>query len=332
VVMTLPALEAAGKCFPDCHITLLAKPWVTPLFEEHPVVDDIITYKGSSGFFSGTREIFRLSAEIRQYNFDMVILFQNAFEAALIAFLAGIKHRVGFDTDHRAIFLTDPVPMNFNLKTDHQVGYYLDILKHLGCACDLNDPRLYVSKKNKNKANILLEKMGIKKEDTVLGLSPGAIFGPAKRWSPDRFASIGDRACEEWNARVIILGSNREKELCDKVSEKMKHQAINLCGMTGLGEAMAVIDQSDLFLTNDSGLMHVAGALNVPLVAIFGSTNPYATGPKGSYSKIIQHETGCSPCLKPECPTDFHCMLDIESDEVWTALKELKNIKKQDKQ
>ncbi len=322
--MTLPALEAAGKCFPDAHITVLAKPWVAPLFEGHPVVDDVITYNPGSGLFAGIKNIFSLSSDLKKYRFDLAILFQNAFEAALITKLAGIKQRAGFGTDHRGFLLTDVVPMQFDLKKDHQVGYYMDILRHLGCNCEITDPQLYVSARNSSKIEKLFESIGIRKDDLVLGLSPGAIFGPAKRWPAERFAAIGDRAIKEWNAKVLILGSNKERLICDEVSMSMKEKPVNLCGMTGLGEAIAIINKCRLFVTNDSGLMHVAGALKVPLIAIFGSTNPYATGPKGSKAIVIQHETSCSPCLKPVCPTDFHCMLDITPDEVWEALKNIK--------
>lgn len=332
VVMTLPALEALKNCFPESRISVLAKPWVAPLLEGHPLIDDIIILKDSKGTLYGLKEIIRVSRKLKQMNFDTAILFQNAFEAALITFLAGIKKRVGYDTDHRSLLLTDPVPMKFNLKKDHQVGYYLDILKYLGCDCGVTDPKLYISKKSKSQAGILLDEIGVKEEDIVLGISPGAIFGPAKRWPPDRFASIGDRACEEWGARIIIFGSSSEKEICDSVSSKMHNRPINLCGKTGLGEALGVIERCDLFLTNDSGLMHAAGALKVPLVAIFGSTNPHATGPKGSFSKIIWHEVECSPCLKQNCPTDFRCMLGIKPDEVWKTLNELKNRTEQEKQ
>ena len=324
VVMTLPALEAVGACFPDCHVSVLAKPWVAPLLEGHPAVDDIIIHKGSKGVFSGPLNIFRLTTGIKKLNFDLAILFQNAFEAALIAALSGIKHRVGFGTDLRGFLLTDIVPMRFDHKKDHQVGYYLDVVKHLGCSCESKDPQLYVSEENNIKSEKVLDGMGIKKEDIVLGLSPGAIFGPAKRWPPDRFAMIGDKAVKEWNAKVIVLGSSRENEICNEVAEKMIRRPVNLCGMTGLGEAMGIIRRCNFFVTNDSGLMHVAGALKVPLVAIFGSTNPYATGPRGSQAIVIRHETECSPCLKPECPSDFHCMLDISPEEVWEALNNLK--------
>ena len=328
VVMTLPALEAVGKCFPDCHVSVLAKPWVAPLFDGHPVVNDVIIHNVKKDFFSRISDIFRLSSHIKKHRFDLAILFQNAFEAALIAKMAGIKHITGYNTDCRGFLLTDHAPMKFDLKKDHQVGYYLDILKHLGCESEKSDPQLYVSEEKMKKADELLESLGIKKNDILLGLSPGAIFGPAKRWPPDRFASIGDMAVEKWNAKVIVLGSNKELEICNKVSDQMINKPFNLCGMTGLGEAMGIIKRCNFFVTNDSGLMHVAGALKVPLVAIFGSTNPYATGPRGSEAIVIQHKTDCSPCLKPVCPTDFRCMLDISPEEVWEAFNNLRDIGK----
>jgi heptosyltransferase-2 len=174
-------------------------------------------------------------------------------------------------------------------------------------------------------ARTLLSNEGVKDGDILLGLSPGAIFGPAKRWPPDRFAQIGDWAIERWNAKILIFGSKQEKIICDTVSNTMNHTAINLCGKTDLGKAMALIKSCDLFLSNDSGLMHIAGALKTPLVAIFGSTNPKATGPVGSKSIIVRHDIKCAPCLKPVCPKEFHCMLEISAEEVWNELANLKN-------
>jgi heptosyltransferase-2 len=326
VVMTLPALEAVRDCFPDSPISILAKPWVIPLFEAHPMVDEVIPMKIEEGPLAGVKEIMKSSFTIRRKKFDMAILFQNAFEAALMVFLAGIKIRIGYNTDHRAILLSHPVMMNYDLIKEHQTGYYLSILKDFGCEAEPRDPRLFVSDNNMRKARKLLRDEGVKDGDLVVGLSPGAIFGPAKRWPPDRFAQIGDWAIERWNARIIILGSEREKDICDRVSETMNHPSINLCGKTGLGTAMALIKNCDLFLSNDSGLMHVAGALKIPLVAIFGSTNPKATGPGGSGSRsiIVRHDMECAPCLKPFCPKDFRCMLEIGTEEVWNNLENLK--------
>lgn len=324
VVITLPALEAVRECFPESTISILARPWVIPLFEAHPMVDEVIPMKKEKGPLAGAKEIIKTSLMIRRKNFDMAVLFQNAFEAALIVFLAGIKIRIGYNTDHRAILLSQSVMMNYDLNNEHQTGYYLSILKALGCNAEPRAPKLFVSDKDMEEAHKLLNNEGVKDGDTLLGLSPGAIFGPAKRWPSDRFAQIGDWAIERWNARVVILGSEREKDICDTVSDIMKNPAINLCGKTDLGKAMALIKNCDLFLTNDSGLMHVAGALKIPLVAVFGSTNPKATGPGGPRSIIVKHNLECAPCLKPVCPTDFRCMLEISVEEVWNELENLK--------
>ncbi len=120
------------------------------------------------------------------------------------------------------------------------------------------------------------------------------------------------------------MGSGGEKVICRMVSQSMKHTALNLCGETTLGEAMALIKRCHFFVTNDSGLMHVAAALDTPMVAIFGSTDPVATGPRSQKARIVKHEIDCAPCLKPECPEDFRCMLEIEPDEVWQTMEDLR--------
>ena len=159
---------------------------------------------------------------------------------------------------------------------------------------------------------------------TIVGLGPGAVYGPAKRWHPERFAVIGDWAVERWNAVVILMGSKREMDICKEVSQAMKYQPVNFCGRTSLGEAMGLLQKCRFFVTNDSGLMHIGAALGVPMVAVFGSTNPEATGPRSKNARIVRHPQDCSPCLKPECPTDFRCMRSIEPEAVWEELTYLK--------
>jgi len=160
----------------------------------------------------------------------------------------------------------------------------------------------------------------MKEGDFLLGLSPGAIFGPAKRWPAERFAAIGDWSVERWGAKVLVLGSKAEKDICMTVCKSMKHPSVNLCGTTTLGEAMALIKSCHFFVSNDSGLMHVAAALDVPMVAIFGSTNPDATGPRSRKARIVRRQTDCSPCLKPDCPVGYHCLQAIEPDDVWNEM------------
>ena len=323
-VMTLPALEAVKENFSSASITVLAKPWVEPIFTAHPAVDRILTFNKGEGAFTGLGETIRCIRLIRKGRFDLAILFQNAFEAALLAYMGGIKYRLGYGTDGRGFLLTHKImPSDEVLKT-HQSVYYLSILRAMEWEAKSRNPTIRISQEDKDSADRILGIEGIKKRDLLVGLSPGAIFGGAKRWSPERFAEIGDRAVEEWGAKVLIFGSVKEKEICSHVCSSMANQSLNLCGRTSLKVVMGLINRCLFFATNDSGLMHIAAALGVPTVAIFGPTDHVATGPVGPETMIIRHGTECAPCLKPECPTDHRCMLRIGSEEVWEAMERLR--------
>jgi heptosyltransferase-2 len=326
VIMTLPALEAIRVSFPNSTLVVLARPWVIPLFKNHPMVDEVISLEKGRGPFSGLTAILNAALRIRRQRFDLAILFQNAFEAALIAYLGGIRYRVGYDTDQRRLLLSHPVIRGENIMHVHQVEYYLSLLRAIGCDAKIKDPELFVSSRQEEKVRPMLSGNGIGQKDFLLGLSPGATFGPAKRWPPERFANIGDMAVDRWGAKVMIFGSREEKEICAKVSIGMRHPSIDLCGRTELEELMALIKRCDLFISNDSGLMHMASSLKVPLVAIFGSTDPVATGPRGPKARVIRHQVDCAPCMKPECPKDFRCMLNIKPEDVWEIMLNLKNV------
>ncbi|MDP6178792.1 MAG: lipopolysaccharide heptosyltransferase II [Desulfatiglandales bacterium] len=324
VVMTIPALEAVRANFPTSTLAVLAKPWVIPLLENHPSVDRVIPLMTRKGHLSDMVEIIKVAGLIRRIGFDLAILFQNAFEAALLAYLGGIKFRLGYNTDGRRFLLSHPVIRNNEILNSNQVEYYLSILRAMDWKAKSRDPSLFVDDKDKVAIHSLLSAKGIKKNDLLIGLSPGATFGPAKRWPPERFATIGDWVVERWGAMVLVLGSEGEQDICMEVGRSMKYAPLNLCGRTTLGEAMALINRCHFFLTNDSGLMHIASALSVPMIAIFGSTDPSATGPRSQKARIMRHQVDCAPCLKSECPTDYRCMLSIEPDEVWKEMEILR--------
>jgi heptosyltransferase-2 len=329
VVMSLPSLEAVRANFPGRKISVLAKPWVAPLYESYPVVDEVIHYHRVTWFPRDLAEMIRTARRLRHQNFDLAILFQNAFEAALLAYLAGIRYRVGYNTDARGFLLSHSVPRDPEVMKQHQVEYYLSILRPMGWEAPVKDPVLHVAPKDEGTIERLLASHGISGHDILLGLSPGATYGPAKRWPVERFAVIGDWAAERWGVKVILMGSAPEKELCGALNQKMKEKALDLSGMTTLGEAMALIKRYKFFVCNDSGLMHSAAALNVPTVAIFGSTDAVATGPRGKYAKIVRELVECSPCLEPECRFGhYRCMLNITPERVWEELNGLReNVK-----
>ena len=322
-VMTTPAVRAIRKNFPDTEISILAKPWVAPVFESSPYIDNILIYD-DAGKHKGLLGKLRLARELKEYRFDAVILLQNAIEAAIIAFFAGIPCRIGYNTDARGLLLTHSVPCTPQIKKIHQTGYYLGILQGVGLKTDGLNLDLVVAEKYQERAFEILNQYGISRNDRLVGINPSATFGSAKQWFPQRYADLADRIKEVFRAKIIIFGGPGDRELGREISQMMQHQSIDLCGKTDLQEAIALINMCNLFITNDSGLMHVATALDVPLIAIFGSTNPITTGPKGLNSRIVRVPVECSPCLKPECPKGhLKCMNQIDVDMLFDVVKEI---------
>ena len=322
-VMTTPAIRAIRKNFPQAEISILAKPWVLSVFEHNPHVDRCIVYD-SEALHRGLSGKIKLVRDLKQYRFDTAILLQNAFEAAFISFFAQIPCRIGYNTDARGPLLSHAVPLSKEIKKKHQTAYYLDILRGVGLDTDGQALTLVVGDKYENKADEILNLHGISPGDKLVGINPGATFGPAKQWFPERYAELTDQIQEAFGAQIILFGGPGDSETGIKISEMMRHPPINLSGKTDLGEAMALIKRCSLFITNDSGLMHVAAALHVPLIAIFGSTNPTTTGPWSNKSRIIKIPAECSPCLKPECPEKhFHCMEQISVKMVFGVVKEI---------
>jgi heptosyltransferase-2 len=322
-VMTTPAVRAIRRNFPKAYISMLAKPWVAPVFAHSPHVDEIVVFD-VNGRHKGLVGPIRLARDLRSYRFDAAILLQNAIEAALIAFLAGIPTRIGFDTDARRLLLTHSVRCNPAIKSIHQTGYYLKILEGAGLAVGTQTLELSLGKADRQGAGRILEAHGIMSDRRVVGLNPSATFGPAKQWFPARYAALADRLSRSLNAAIMIFGGPSDRDLGRRITRMMQTPAIDLSGRTRLGEAMALIDRCDAFITNDSGLMHVAAALNTPLVAIFGSTNSTTTSPYSPTSRIVRVPIDCSPCMQPVCPLGhMNCMKRVTVEMVCNVVEDL---------
>lgn len=323
-VMTTPAVRAVRMNFPAARITILAKPWVMPVFQHNPHVDAVMPYE-ATGRHKGTLGLLRLSRDIRRERFDLAVLFQNAFEAALLAFAAGIPRRLGFATDGRAALLTDRLYSYRRLKKGHLIDYYLGILTGAGLDLSGRELELFLSDHEKDRAPALLADMGIEPGESLAGLNPGATFGTAKRWLPERFADLSRRLYTEQGFRSLLFGGPGEAQLGRRIEAASEGCAVNLCGRTNLREAMVLIDRCRFFITNDSGLMHVAAALNRPQLAIIGPTDFIATGPSNPLSRIVRVPGACelAPCLKVDCPIDHRCMTRITVEMVLDELQEL---------
>ncbi|MCK4534576.1 MAG: lipopolysaccharide heptosyltransferase II [Syntrophobacterales bacterium] len=320
VIMSLPAVSSVRRTFPHARIVVLAKPWVAQLYRACPDVDDVIVFQ-SPGIHDGIGGKIRLAAQLRKEKFDLAVLLQNAIEAAIVAWLARIPLRAGYNSDCRGFLLTHSVKKTRAIRKIHQIGYYLEMVEALGFGTSGRDINIVPGDDYSPAAKKILTEHNIKEKDTLIGIAPGASYGPAKMWFPERFAAVADRLADEFSARIILFGSAGDREKTDLVQRHSKNPMINLAGETTLKEAIGLISECNLFISNDSGLMHLAGALNIPLIAIFGSTNPTTTSPAGRRSVVIYKNVSCSPCLKETCPTDFRCMDLIGADDVYDAAR-----------
>jgi len=318
VVMSLPAVSSVRRTFPRARIAVLAKPWVADLYRACPDIDDVIVFQ-SPGRHDGIGGKIGLAGELRKERFDLALLLQNAIEAALIAWRAGIPLRAGYNSDCRGPLLTHSVQRTRAIRRVHQIDYYLEMVRALGFTTAGKDIRIAPGNDARAAAEKIIAGKGIRAENLLIGVAPGANYGPAKMWFPERFAAVADRLANEWSAKVVLFGSAGDRERTKRVQRYATHSLVDLAGETSLSEVIALIARCNLFISNDSGLMHLAGALGVPLVAIFGSTNPATTSPPGTESRVIHSDVPCSPCLKKECPTDFRCMDLIGVDEVYDA-------------
>jgi len=322
-VMTTPAMGRIRNFFPEARVTLLANPLVAELFASHPWIDDTMIYD-RKGEHKGVSGRFKIAAELRNCSFDLAILLPNSLDSAIIAWLARIPRRLGYATDGRGLLLTDRVPLSVRMLTGHQSGYYLAMLDYCGITGEQEPQLLTTTIAEDEQVNRLLEAEGIHADSTILGINPGAAYGSAKRWYPERFAAVADHLARRWGARVVITGGVAEAGIAGDIAGKMTTPCLNLVGKTGVRELMAVIKRCNFFVTNDSGPMHVAAAFGVPLVAIFGSTDNTTTFPLSQQAVIVRKQVDCAPCMKRECQTDHRCMKEVTVEDVIAAATTLK--------
>lgn len=326
-VLTLPAVRAIRGVFPEALLTVLARPWVAPLYERESAVDEVLPHMAAPGP-GDWRGKWRLARQLRSHAFDCAILLQNAFEAALLARLAGIPRRIGYARDARGFLLSEAVPPpRAGEIPRHEVYYYLELLRRAGLVDAL--PEIAVIELDgavqaRQKGRHRLQASGLLAP--VAGVSPGAAFGGAKRWPWECFAAAARLLASARGMAVAVFGSAGDAPICARLTADLESRGIcvkNFAGQTSLAEFIELAAACAVFLTNDSGAMHVAAALGVPTVAVFGPTDPWATGPKGARTRVVREPLDCSPCKLRECPIDHRCMRRIRPEAVAEAALEL---------
>ncbi len=322
-VMCIPALAALRARYPSARISILARPWVAALYASEPFCDELLPYDAAKNW-DGFRQKCKIAAELRRRGFDCAILMPNSFESALFVWAARIPVRIGYDRDAREWLLTHPiaVPARGDLPP-HQRFYYLELLSRAGLITSYGEEepiRLAKAQVARELGRGRFERASI--HGPVVGVSPGAAYGGAKRWLPERFAEAAAAIARERGASIAIFGAKQEREICESVRVAAATRgaaAHNFAGSTTLSEFIELAAACEVYLTNDSGPMHIASALGVPTVAVFGATDAEATGPTGEHTRVVREAVECSPCLLRECPIDHRCMKAVPADRVIQA-------------
>jgi len=300
-VMSVPAVRAIKGGRPDVHVTIAAPDKIAAMWKLIPEVDAIIPLPEGS-----LLPVVRLLKQ--QMSFDVAILFPNSLRVAFESWLSGIPRSVGYRGHWRSWLVNQIVrkPRKPRPPEHHSLRFF-----RIARECGAETSNIEFPKLDQT-SNI--------EHQTLIGLCPGAEYGPAKRWLPERFAEAATKISTQSSAQWILLGTKNDAAIGEQIAAAIGDHCVNRIGQTTLDQLIDELRRCSLLLTNDTGTMHLAALLGVPVVAVFGSTEPRLTGPLGNGHIILRHHVECSPCFLRECPIDFRCMKAISADEVADAV------------
>lgn len=313
LIMATPVLTDLRKAFPKSSITAMCRKPLCDLLREDESVNEVFCFAKPANDFVRRQER-DIIAKLQAGKYDLGILLTNSFSSAWWFWQGKVKRRIGYSAHFRGWLLTDS--LKFAKEKEHQVITYKKLLSPLGISLSNTAPRLYVTEKEVERAKELLYQRGYVKGKKLIGINPGAAYGSAKCWPPERFRALAMRLLLETDAYVVFFGDASTASLVKQISQGLPEKVIDLAGVTSLRELACLIKECDVLVTNDSGPMHIGDAFHTPLVALFGSTDEELTGPFSQSKNVINKHVKCSPCFKRVCPIDFPCMKEIGVEEV----------------
>ncbi len=322
-VMAMPTLRALRERFPDAHITALVGANVKPIVEPNPWTNRTLTARvRQRSSAKRSSSALALANRLKAGKFDTAVLLPNSFRTALVVAMAKVPKRVGYDRDGRGFLLTDRLIPRRTLDGYVPVStrdYYLGLAQYLGSTDPDPTMSLFTKQADDDKTLDLLSSAGYEpgSDRPFVLLNPGANYGDAKMWFPDRYAQVADILADKLGAFVAVSGAPKERDILDSVIKHASSPVFDLSasGMT-LGMLKSVVRQASVMVTNDTGPRHIAAALGTPVVTIFGPTDPAWTVIGFEHERQVMEKVFCGPCQKKKCPLDHRCMTRIEADRV----------------
>jgi heptosyltransferase-2 len=308
-----PMLLRLKQRFPDCRIDVLAPPWTVLLLRQMPEVNEVIINPFPHGALHLLAR-YRLGKQLKLNQYDAAYVLPNSLKSALVPYFANIPKRIGFTGEMRYGLLNDARKLD-KRKLPLMVERFAQLAEATSNEIQTSIPHPYLSVTEETRLQTL-RKFDLNLDLPVAIFCPGAEYGPAKRWPPQYYAELAQKLRTQGYA-VWLIGSPKDREVAEKIVSLGNQTVRNLCGTTDLGDAIALLSCASLVVSNDSGLMHIAAALDRPLLAIFGSSSPQFTPPLSKHALVIKLDLKCSPCFKRECPLGhFNCMMQLTPSEV----------------
>lgn len=312
-MLVQPMLMRLKQRYPNCTLDVFAPPWTAALLRQMPEVNAVIGNPFPHGALN-IKQRYQLGKALRSAAYDQAIVLPNSLKSALVPFFARIPQRIGFVGEMRYGLLNDARKLDKSA-LPLMVERFAALAEFRGDAIPrpLPQPRLSVSEVQRQ---TVLSKLDLDRTKPVAVFCPGAEYGPAKRWPIAYFADLAKTLTARGYA-VWLIGSKKDQAVGEQIAALSGQQARNLCGTTDLADAITLLSCADWVVSNDSGLMHLAAALDRPMLALFGSSSPRFTPPLSDAAQIIKRDTPCSPCFKRECPLGhFNCMTQLTPQHV----------------
>lgn len=322
LVMATPVLSDLRKAFPKASITAMCRKPLCELLQKDASIDELYCFSRPQNEFLRRDELRDIIAKIAAGKYDTGILLTNSFSSAWWFWLGKVERRIGYAAHFRSWLLTDRLAFPRKKDGEHLTLAYKRLLAPLGIPVSETPPRLYVSEREVEESKQLLYQRGYAKGGTLIGINPGAAYGTAKCWPPERFRELAERMLKETDAWIVFFGDAATCSLVKEICQGLPSRVMNLAGVTSLRELACIVKDCSVLVTNDSGPMHIGAAFGTPLVALFGSTDEKATGPYGQSGNVINQHVECAPCFKRVCPTDFRCMKRISVEEVAACVRQ----------
>jgi heptosyltransferase-2 len=324
VVLATPLIQSLSKGFPEAELHMITTPKGREALNGDPCLANIIPYD-KNGQQKGIFHFLKIVEELRRMHFDLAVVPHPSFRSSLLAFLCGIPYRIGFDRNAASFLFTSKIGYQLKL---HEAKRNLELAYSLGAPEEDYPLKIHISGKNREFSRDFISRNGVLPIDSLIGINPCSVW-PTKRWIPERFAQVGDALSNEFKAKIILVGGHEDGWLVEKIALFMKTRPILAAGRLSLKHLAGVMERCQLFITNDSGPLHLAMAMKTPTVAIFGpTTTDLGFGPYGESFRVVEKAgLNCRPCGKhggQRCPLkSFACMKGITVDDVVSAAREL---------